>query len=125
MQREIIKELNNDKEKSEEMKSTDIGDEADHAIKERAQELNRLFSQRHQEKLRAIQDALDRIENNEYGICEECGEDIEEKRLMAVPFTKFCFECQSSEEIYRKSAERNNEEDLDFLKSSFEEEKDY
>lgn len=45
-----------------------------------------------------IREALDRIENGEYGICEECGEDISEQRLMARPMTTLCIDCKTSQE---------------------------
>lgn len=37
-----------------------------------------------------VNNALTRIENNAYGICVECGEEIEEKRLEAVPYAIHC-----------------------------------
>ena len=81
----------------------DVGDEGDHASVERTREFYRLLSKRDQKKLEQIQRALKKLDKNEYGICEECEEPIEEKRLMAVPFTRLCFDCQSSEEInYRE-----------------------
>ena len=45
-----------------------------------------------------IREALDRIENGTYGLCEECGEEISEKRLTARPVTTLCIECKSSQE---------------------------
>ena len=44
-------------------------------------------------ELRQIKNALQRIENNEYGICQECGEQIPYERLEAVPFTPYCKTC--------------------------------
>jgi len=41
-----------------------------------------------------VNDALDRIEKGEYGICAECGDDIPVKRLELLPFTEYCVECQ-------------------------------
>lgn len=40
--------------------------------------------------LSLVNSALLRIENNSYGICTECGEDIEEGRLDAVPYASLC-----------------------------------
>ena len=53
------------------------------------------------ERLLQIDDALDAIENGEYGICEECEELINEKRLLLMPFTRLCVRCQS--EIERQA----------------------
>lgn len=45
-----------------------------------------------------IREALDRIENGAYGICEECGEEISEERLKARPVTTLCIDCKTSQE---------------------------
>ncbi len=44
------------------------------------------------EILNAIDDALERIENGTYGICEVCGKDIEKERLEVLPWTTLCIE---------------------------------
>lgn len=46
-------------------------------------------------KLRLVEQALQRIENNTYGICIECEDEIDEKRLEYVPFARYCTECKS------------------------------
>ncbi len=46
-------------------------------------------------KLQLIEQALRRIEAGTYGICLECEEEIEEKRLEYVPFARYCTECKS------------------------------
>ena len=49
-------------------------------------------------KLALIREALTKIQRNSYGLCEECGAPIGEKRLRAVPWSKLCLACQNSEE---------------------------
>jgi len=44
-----------------------------------------------QELVSEIDAALERIDHGEYGICETCGEPIEQRRLEAVPWAKRCF----------------------------------
>lgn len=48
--------------------------------------------------IRKIVEALDRIDNGTYGICEECGEDISLERLKARPVTRLCIHCKSRQE---------------------------
>jgi DnaK suppressor protein len=48
------------------------------------------------EKIKAIDAALERLKRGEYGICEECDEPISEKRLRAVPWTRYCLNCQEN-----------------------------
>jgi RNA polymerase-binding transcription factor len=45
-----------------------------------------------------IQEALARIEQGTFGICEECGEEISEERLKARPVTTLCIECKTKAE---------------------------
>ncbi|RMF62021.1 MAG: TraR/DksA family transcriptional regulator [Calditrichaeota bacterium] len=56
-----------------------------------------LFLSREKKYLQQIEDALQRIELNEYGICRVCGEEIDEKRLEIVPTTRICVPCKLAE----------------------------
>lgn len=51
-----------------------------------------------QEFLYEIDEALKRIEDKTFGVCESCEKDIPLKRLKALPFAKFCIKCQEQEE---------------------------
>ena len=55
--------------------------------------------------LRKIDEAIHRLEEGRYGICVECGSDIAEARLKAVPFADLCRGCQEQQE-QRTAAER-------------------
>lgn len=47
-------------------------------------------------QLRMIDEALDRIEAGDYGVCLCCEEPIAPKRLQALPWAKYCVECQQN-----------------------------
>jgi DnaK suppressor protein len=49
--------------------------------------------------IKSIDMALMRLNDGTYDICEECGEKIGDKRLRAVPFTRYCRNCQENFEI--------------------------
>ncbi|MDO8957564.1 MAG: RNA polymerase-binding protein DksA [Deltaproteobacteria bacterium] len=49
-----------------------------------------------------IKEALARIEDGTFGICEECGEEISEERLKARPVTTLCIECKTKAEAEEK-----------------------
>jgi len=51
------------------------------------------------ETLNKINDALARLEQGDYGNCFECGEEIAEKRLRALPFAVRCKDCEEAKEI--------------------------
>lgn len=46
-----------------------------------------------QQTVHMIDQALKRIEDGHYGLCQSCGESINEKRLEAVPYTALCIKC--------------------------------
>jgi DnaK suppressor protein len=48
--------------------------------------------------LEQIEAALERIEENSFGLCEECGAKIPKARLNAIPYTPFCVKCASTNE---------------------------
>ena len=52
--------------------------------------------------IKKIRQSLEDIETGEYGICQDCGEDISIKRLKARPVTSFCIRCKTK----RESVER-------------------
>lgn len=51
------------------------------------------------ETLNKVNDALGRLEQGDYGYCFECGEDIAEKRLRALPFAVRCKDCEEAREV--------------------------
>lgn len=52
--------------------------------------------------LSKIQEAIKRIDDGEFGICEDCGGQISEKRLVARPVTTLCIDCKSKQETLEK-----------------------
>ena len=50
------------------------------------------------ETLNKINDALQRLEQGDYGYCYDCGEEIAEKRLRALPFAVRCKDCEEARE---------------------------
>ena len=76
----------------------DVGDEVDKSMVEQERELNLLLQDREKQHLEAIEEALQRIETGEYGFCDECGDQIDKKRLMVMPLAQLCITCQQNEE---------------------------
>ena len=66
------------------------GDEIDEASAGALGSLSASLSKRNLKQLRDIERALTRIEDGTFGECEECGEDIGEKRLLAKPDAVTC-----------------------------------
>ncbi len=53
--------------------------------------------------IKKIKKTLARIDNDDFGICEKCGDDIALKRLKARPVTTQCIECKTKEEVQEKA----------------------
>ncbi|HZU24617.1 MAG TPA: TraR/DksA C4-type zinc finger protein [Bryobacteraceae bacterium] len=62
--------------------------------------------------LRNVRAALRRMDEGAFGVCVHCEEDINPKRLNAVPWTPFCIQCQ---EMADRNAENSGSEDFDDL----------
>ena len=54
--------------------------------------------------IKKIKNSLVDIENGDYGICEDCGEDISIQRLKARPVTSLCINCKTKRETAEKLA---------------------
>src|SRR5882724_7562238 len=63
------------------------------------EELEFALIQMKSETLNKVNDALVRLEQGDYGYCYECGEEIGEKRLRALPFAVRCKDCEEQREI--------------------------
>jgi DnaK suppressor protein len=86
------------------------GDIYDQASSERDRELGLLLNDREREKLHSIDEALLRIAEGEYGVCEECDEDIPMGRLKVLPFTRHCVKCKSDLEKFQAQTRRIEED---------------
>lgn len=87
----FLKERKEDAETLDNKSSTHMADEGSDAIeKERAY----LIASKENKYLASLNEALNRMERGEYGVCIDCGQDISRERLLAVPNTKLCITCK-------------------------------
>src|SRR5208337_5547233 len=97
--------------KAERESNKDEGlDTYDLASEERDREINFILSNRERMKIKQIDDALERLEEGAYGVCESCGLEIGEERLEAMPFSRLCRDCQQDQEREAKSQRRFDDE---------------
>ncbi len=52
----------------------------------------------HRERLTQLEEALRKLEEGTYGVCDECGREIDEERLRVMPLATLCVECQRKRE---------------------------
>jgi DnaK suppressor protein len=83
---------------SRERDSEATQDPADMAANAYTKELLFSMSANDRRLLELIDEALVRIESGDYGECVHCGEDVQDKRLEAVPWARHCLRCQDLQE---------------------------
>lgn len=119
MMRELLAEIKEKlKSQSEDSIKGDVGDIYDLASDERDRELDILISDRDREKIAEIDEALEKIKDGTYGICEECGTRIPKQRLMIMPFARLCVNCKSQMEK-SGTGERQFKEEREYRKLAF------
>lgn len=57
-----------------------------------------MMMEQERDKIRLLNDALHRLYDGIYGICEMCGENIGEARLEMIPYAKYCIACKEKME---------------------------
>ena len=73
-------------------------DEGDLSTLEAARDLDYGLLSMFTKTLKNIEYALERLDEGTYGMCDECGMEIGEKRLQAMPFALYCLACQQERE---------------------------
>lgn len=83
--------------------TTNIPDPNDRATIESGRSFELRIRDRERKLLSKIDEAIVRIDEGEYGACEDCGEAIGLKRLEARPVTTLCIDCKTIQETREKS----------------------
>ena len=89
-----------------ELKSSLGSDLGDLSVLHSDSHLSVTFVKRYSNMLKQIDQALSRVDEGGYGLCDECGEKIDKKRLAILPFTHYCVHCQRRREEERRRALR-------------------
>jgi len=95
---ELVKTITRTEEEGRQADDDPTVDLADKAANSYTKEF--LFGQTNTDRaiLNMIDEALKRIRNNEFGTCANCQEEMQQKRLEAVPWAKHCISCQEKKE---------------------------
>ena len=97
-QRELLDSYERDKAAGNAQPDDGIQDLADKAASAYSKELNFSLSDGERGVLMLIDEAFNRIRENTFGVCTNCGNTIGDKRLSAVPWTPYCIDCQELQE---------------------------
>jgi DnaK suppressor protein len=91
----LVSKSDQDGREADEEGTQDLADKAANAYTKEF-----LFHQSNDNRqiLALVSEALERIKNNSYGICAACDQDVQIKRLDAVPWARHCIECQEKQD---------------------------
>lgn len=94
----IIKKLSQFYNESKEIETDTALDLVDKADTFYTKEFLLGLTDSERELLTMIDQALERLEKDEFGICQICHKEIGKKRLQVIPWTPYCIECQEKKE---------------------------
>jgi DnaK suppressor protein len=100
----LVKSVNRSRMAAEEIQLENTEDEGDLATISHARDLLYNLHEGGFARLRLVQEAINAIERGQYGDCKRCGNDIDEKRLNAVPWVTMCIRCQEEKEMEQTSS---------------------
>ncbi len=69
-------------------------DPVDLAVRNYSKNVMLAVSENESRQLALIDEALMRVEDDEYGLCQNCENEINPKRLAAIPWARYCLNCQ-------------------------------
>ncbi len=95
---EVLKMLESSQAMERDVDGLTFSNEIDLASSLEGREMVFHLSSRDRKELKLIDEALIKIENNTYGVCQSCEKMISVKRLQILPLTALCIECQESSE---------------------------
>jgi len=73
-------------------------DDGDWSVVDLSEDINLRQLGAHRENLQRIDEALRKLNEGTYGICEDCGDEISKGRLQVLPFAIYCVDCQERRE---------------------------
>ena len=73
-------------------------DPVDLAVRNYSKNVQLALSENESRQLELIDEALERLEDEEYGVCQNCETEINPKRLAAIPWARYCLSCQELRE---------------------------
>jgi DnaK suppressor protein len=95
---EALRLLNRLSDETRSLEADAGSDSGDQSVDHLTRESLFLRGSQRRNVLRRIEGALDRIRGGTYGVCSICGDDIQRRRLEALPWTESCLSCQEEME---------------------------
>ena len=97
---ELLKEVNESYATCRELGQDGVADIGDMSANAYSRDVLFNLSEAQRRLIRDIDAALERIDKGEYGVCMQCGEKIDPRRLEVRPFSRYCIECKTDIEKF-------------------------
>jgi len=95
--------LNNSMHSMHREEQASFPDPTDQATMESDRDFDLRIRDRERRLIRKIDQAMGRIKDGSFGVCDSCGGDISSKRLQARPVTTLCIDCKTAQEIEERT----------------------
>lgn len=114
---EILGDLEKNKKSSQDEEFTKlVSDVADDAARSFSRQMLLNLGEQERQKLKLVEEALEKIRQGEYGVCSLCEAAIPEARLQVVPFAQYCVQCleklEQEEKLNRRMESLGGDTDL-------------
>lgn len=107
--RELMEGINRGYREARQRDVDHVGDEADMAMEAADSDLNLRLAEKESLEITQIEDALHKIDEGTYGLCERCSRPILFRRLEALPFATMCVDCKRLEEMEKTDDDDDDE----------------
>ena len=97
-QEELLRQVSKSEQDGRQIDEDTTQDIADKAANSYTKEFLFHQSDYNRRILQLVNEALERLKNGSYGLCVACQEEVQVKRLEAVPWARHCIECQEKQE---------------------------
>ena len=98
LREDILDEIRRKNAEAAGLRDEGVGDLEDQGLIDNLSEFLHLLSDRKREDVVLIDDALLRLKEGTYGLCQECENPIEAERLEVRPFARYCVACKTQKE---------------------------
>lgn len=109
---ELVGDVEKNLKSSQEDAGPVVADIADEATRNNTSLLRQNLGEQDWEKLKLVEEALERIEAGDYGICGKCEKLIPEARLKVVPYAQYCVACKDEIEKKEEGTEKRNSDNF-------------
>ena len=97
---ELLREVSDSYETCRELGQDGVADIGDMSANAYSRDMLFNLSEAQRQRVHDIDAALERIASGEYGVCMQCGEAIDPRRLEVRPFSRYCIECKTEIEKF-------------------------